>query len=61
MTDIIQAQEERLQRRAEMAIKHGMSRDDFYSLMYRCFGFNQASYALECYDEITHFMQEVAK
>lgn len=51
-----QVQEVRLQLAAETAIKQGISRDDFYSDMYNCFGYEQADYALQCYDEITYFI-----
>lgn len=46
---------------AEMAIRHGVSRDKFWSIIFDGHGYEIANHGLEHYDEITEFLKEEAK
>lgn len=47
---------EGLRHTAEIAVRNAVSRDAFFDIMHITHGFDHASYALECYDEISKFI-----
>lgn len=47
---------EELRHTAEIAVRNAVSRGTFFDIMHITHGFDHASYALECYDEISKFI-----
>lgn len=49
---------QRVEKRAELAVRNNVNRDKFWEIMLDTYGYTLASIALERYDNIMEFMED---